>query len=85
MLGDAIGSKKETCIYMYIYEGGDRKNEDRIVNGYELDFGQPWYAGLGFSRDPRFFFLNFFLLQINLRSDRNHNVEGRGNCKKWQQ
>ena len=78
MLGDAIGSKKETCIYLYIYEGGDRKNEDRIVNGYELDFGQPWYAGLGFSRDPRYF-------QINLWSDRNLNVEGRGNCKKWQQ
>ena len=32
-----------------------RKNEDRIVNGYQLDSGQPWYAGLGYDRDPRFF------------------------------
>jgi len=31
----------------------EKKNEDRIVNGYQLDVGQPWYAGLGYDRDPR--------------------------------
>ena len=34
-----------------------KKDEDRIVNGYELDNGQPWYAGLGFQQiqtDPRY-------------------------------
>ena len=30
-----------------------RRNEDRIVNGYQLKHGQPWYAGLGFNKDPR--------------------------------
>ena len=31
----------------------ERRNEDRIVNGYQLKHGQPWYAGLGFNKDPR--------------------------------
>ena len=34
-----------------------KKDEDRIVNGYELENGQPWYAGLGFQQiqtDPRY-------------------------------
>lgn len=30
-----------------------KRNEDRIVNGYQLKHGQPWYAGLGFNKDPR--------------------------------
>jgi len=30
-----------------------RKNEDRIVNGYQLDSGQPWYAALGNNVDPK--------------------------------
>ena len=31
-----------------------KKDEDRIVNGYELENGQPWYAGFGYI-DPRYF------------------------------
>jgi len=31
----------------------ERKNEDRIVNGYELDSGQPWYAALGTHLDAK--------------------------------
>ena len=43
------------------YEGEKRKNgeekkreEDRIVNGYQLDSGQPWFAGLGYEREPKY-------------------------------
>ena len=46
--GEEIGNKSEK-------KEKDKRNEDRIVNGYQLDFGQPWYAGLGFNRDPRCF------------------------------
>ena len=45
-----------------------KRNEDRIVNGYQLKHGQPWYAGLGFNKDPRshnkcipLTFINFYL------------------------
>ena len=58
------------------YEGEKRKNgeekkreekkreEDRIVNGYQLDSGQPWYAALGNNVDPKYVFYDIFFYTI---------------------
>ena len=36
-----------------------KRNEDRIVNGYQLIKGQPWYAAIGSNVDPRCFNIIF--------------------------
>ena len=36
-----------------------KRNEDRIVNGYQLTKGQPWYAAIGSNVDPRCFNIIF--------------------------
>ena len=57
-----------------------KTNEDRIVNGYQLDSGQPWYAGLGFDRDPRYLKIEMF---VDQKSESKLDLQGRGNYKKW--
>ena len=82
-------------MHIYIYKGEEskrwengvvRKNEDRIVNGYQLDFGQPWYAGLGYQRDPRYL-ETFGWIRISaqcIAMFKDRGTIGNGiNCMRW--
>ena len=53
-----------------------KKNEDRIVNGYRLESGQPWYAGLGSNKDPRCF--NHYFRYLVLYTT---NIQGQDSCE----
>ena len=41
------------CLTDMNTQNHQKRKEDRIANGYQLKHGQPWYAGLGFNKDPR--------------------------------